>query len=178
MAKTTYAGMKLKVNTQPKEIDVNGNQFEVFQYLPIEDKYDLVMVTLQNCFENGIYNPIKKDMFFHLYIAYMYTDIAFTDKQKEDPEKVYNVLESNGILTEIINAIPEEEYNKLFEYMNETIELSMRYSTSMGAMVSSIIDDLPSKAQEAVDILNNFDPNQFKAVQDFAKAANGGRDIK
>ena len=69
MAKTTYAGMKLKVNTQAKEIDFNGNQFEVLQYLPIEDKYDLVMVTLQNCFENGIYNPIKKDMFFHLYIA-------------------------------------------------------------------------------------------------------------
>ena len=47
MAKTTYAGMKLKVNTQPKEIDFNGNQFEVLQYLPIEDKYDLVMITLQ-----------------------------------------------------------------------------------------------------------------------------------
>lgn len=47
MAKTTYASMKLKVNTQPKEIDFEGNKIEVLQYLPVEDKYDLVMITLQ-----------------------------------------------------------------------------------------------------------------------------------
>ena len=105
MAKTTYAGMKLKVNTQPKEIDFNGNQFEVLQYLPIEDKYDLVMITLQKCYEEGIYNPIKKDMYFHLYLVYMYTDISFTDRQTEDEEKLYNTLESNGIINEVIKNI-------------------------------------------------------------------------
>lgn len=178
MAKTTYAGMKLKVNTQPKEIDFNGNQFEVLQYLPIEDKYDLIMVTLQKCYEEGIYNPIKKDMYFHLYLVYMYTDISFTDKQKEDEEKLYNVLESNGVITEVIKNIPEEEYNKLFEYMDELIEERMRYSLSSAAMISNVINTLPEKAQEAVDALNGFDPDKFKAVQDFAKAANGGRDIQ
>lgn len=178
MAKTTYAGMKLKVNTQPKEIDFNGNQFEVLQYLPIEDKYDLVMVTLQKCYEEGIYNPIKKDMYFHLYLVYMYTDISFTDKQKEDEEKLYNTLESNGVITEVIKNIPEEEYNKLFEYMEELIEEKMRYSLSSAAMISNVINTLPERAQEAVDALNGFDPDKFKAVQDFAKAANGGRDIQ
>lgn len=178
MAKTTYAGMKLKVNTQPKEIDFNGNQFEVLQYLPIEDKYDLIMVTLQKCYEEGIYNPIKKDMYFHLYLVYMYTDISFTDKQKEDEEKLYNALESNGVITEVIKNIPEEEYNKLFEYMDELIEERMRYSLSSAAMISNVINTLPEKAQEAVDALNGFDPDKFKAVQDFAKAANGGRDIQ
>lgn len=83
MAKTTYASMKLKVNTQPKEIDFEGNKIEVLQYLPVEDKYDLVMITLQKSLEEGIYNPIKKDMYFHLYMVYMYTDISFTDKQKK-----------------------------------------------------------------------------------------------
>ena len=178
MAKITYAGMKLKVNTQPKEIDFNGNQFEVLQYLPIEDKYDLIMVTLQKCYEEGIYNPIKKDLYFHLYLVYMYTDISFTDKQKEDEEKLYNTLESNGVITEVIKNIPEEEYNKLFEYMDELIEEKMRYSLSSAAMISNVINTLPEKAQEAVDALKGFDPDKYKAVQDFAKAANGGRDIQ
>ena len=40
MAKTTYASMKLKVNTETKEIDFNGSKIEVLQYLPIDDKYD------------------------------------------------------------------------------------------------------------------------------------------
>lgn len=47
MAKTTYASMKLKVNTETKEIDVNGSKIEVLQYLPIDDKYTLLNVTLQ-----------------------------------------------------------------------------------------------------------------------------------
>ena len=178
MAKTTYAGMKLKVNTQPKEIDFNGNQFEVLQYLPIEDKYDLVMITLQKCYEEGIYNPIKKDMYFHLYLVYMYTDISFTDRQKEDEEKLYNTLESNGIITEVIKNIPEEEYNKLFEYMDEIINMSLSYKSSAGALVSTFINDLPRQAEAAAKIIEQFDKNDFQQVLNFAKAANGGRDIQ
>ena len=178
MAKTTYASMKLKVQTQPKEIEFQGNKIEVLQYLPIEDKYDLVMITLQKCYEDGIYNPIKKDMYFHLFLVYMYTDITFTDKQKEDEEKLYNTLESNGLITKVIENIPEEEYNKLFEYMDELIEEKMRYSLSSAAMISNVINTLPEKAQEAVEVLNGFDPDKYKAVQDFARAANGGRDIQ
>jgi len=178
MAKTIYASMKMKVQTNPKEIDFNGNKIEILQYLPIEDKYDLVMVTLQKSLEDGVYNPIKKDMYFHLYLVYMYTDITFTDKQKEDESKLYDVLESNGLITEVIKNIPEEEYNKLFEYMNELMDLTFEYKKSSSAMISNIIETLPDKAQEAVDVLNNFDPEKFQLVQDFAKAANGGRDIQ
>ena len=178
MTKTTYASMKMKVQTNPKEIDFNGNKIEVLQYLPIEDKYDLVMVILQKSLEDGVYNPIKKDMYFHLYLVYMYTDITFTDKQKEDESKLYDVLESNGLITEVIKNIPEEEYNKLFEYMNELMDLTFEYKKSSSAMISNIIETLPDKTQEAVDALNNFDPEKFQLVQDFAKAANGGRDIQ
>lgn len=178
MTKTTYAGMKLKVNTQSKEIDFNGNKIEVLQYLPIEDKYDLVMITLQRCYEDGIYNPIKKDIYFHLFLVYMYTDIVFTEKQKENELKIYDTLESNGLMAEIIKAIPEEEYNLLFNYINEVIENKMHWNTSASAIANKIINDLPSNMQAAVDALNNFDQDKFKAVQSFAKAANGGRDIQ
>ena len=178
MAKTTYASMKLKVNTQPKEIDFEGNKIEVFQYLPIEDKYDLVMITLQKSLEDGIYNPIKKDMYFHLYMVYMYTDISFTEKQKEDETKLYDTLESNGLITEVIKNIPEEEYNKLFEYMDEIISMSLSYKSSAGALVSTLINDLPKQAEAAAKIVEQFDASQFQQVLNFAKAANGGRDIQ
>ena len=178
MAKVSFTNLKLKPNTNISEVIYNDQKIEVLNYLPIEDKYDLVMITLQKCYEEGIYNPIKKDMYFHLYLVYMYTDISFTDRQKEDEEKLYNTLESNGIITEVIKNIPEEEYNKLFEYMDELIEEKMRYSLSSAAMISNVINTLPEKAQEAVDALNGFDPDKYKAVQDFARAANGGRDIQ
>lgn len=178
MAKTTYASMKLKVNIENKEIDFQGHKIGVLQYLPISDKYDLVMVTLQKCFENGIYNPIKKDLYFHLYLVYMYSDISFTEKQKEDETKLYDTLESNGLLNLILEQIPEEEYNVLFEYMEDLIEQKNYHDSSAGAVINSIIKDLPKNAQSAVDILNKFDPDKFKMVQDFAKAANGNREIQ
>ena len=62
--------------------------------------------------------------------------------------------------------------------MDELIEEKMRYSLSSAAMISNVINTLPEKAQEAVDALNGFDPDKYKAVQDFARAANGGRDIQ
>lgn len=178
MTKTTYASMKLKVNTQPKEIDFEGNKINILQYLPIENKYDLVMITLQKSLEEGIYNPIKKDMYFHLYMVYMYTDIGFTEKQKEDETKLYDVLESNGLITEVIKNIPEEEYNKLFEYMDEIINMSLSYKSSAGALVSTFINDLPRQAEAAAKIIEQFDKNDFQQVLNFAKAANGGRDIQ
>ena len=44
MAKVTYASLKLKTNTNVNTINFNGNQIEVLQYLPIEEKYSLVIV--------------------------------------------------------------------------------------------------------------------------------------
>lgn len=178
MTKTTYASMKLKVNTQPKQIKFQDHDIEVLQYLPIEDKYDLVMVTLQKSYEDGIYNPVKRDLYFHLYLVYMYSDISFTEKQREDEAKLYDTLESNGLIEAIIKEIPENEYNLLFGYIDELIGLKSSYDTSASALISSLIKDLPKNAQDAVNILNQFDPDKFKMVQDFAKAANGNRDIQ
>lgn len=178
MAKTTYAGMKLKVQTSPKKIDFNGNEIEVLQYLPIEAKYDLVMITLQKSLENGIYNPIKKDMYFHLYMMYMYTDISFTEKQKEDESKLYDTLQSNGLISEVITNIPEEEYNLLFEYMDEIIEETMYFRTSLPSLLNDIITTLPEKAKDAVEALNNFDPEKYQELIAFAKSVNGDREIQ
>ena len=108
----------------------------------------------------------------------LYTDISFTEKQKEDETKLYDVLESNGLITEVIKNIPEEEYNKLFEYMDEIINMSLSYKSSAGALVSTFINDLPRQAEAAAKIIEQFDKNDFQQVLNFAKAANGGRDIQ
>ena len=82
MGKISYANMKLKVNNEIKTFDFNGNKIEVLSYLPIEDKFDLVMITLQQSLVNEIYNSVKLEIHFNLNLVYMYTNISFTDKQK------------------------------------------------------------------------------------------------
>ena len=40
MAKVSYANLKLKTDKTVKAFDFMGQEIEVLQYLPIEDKYD------------------------------------------------------------------------------------------------------------------------------------------
>ena len=97
MSKITYTSLKLKPKEEVKTFDFNGVTIEVKQYLPIDEKYDLISVALQKAKEDNIYNELKLDMYFDLYLVYLYTNVTFTDKQKEDEAKLYDALQSNGM---------------------------------------------------------------------------------
>ena len=90
MAKVSYASLKLKTNTEVTTVDFNDTKIEILKYLPVSDKYDLIMATLSKAAEDVLYNPLKVDMYFHLHLVYMYTNISFTDKQREDELKLYD----------------------------------------------------------------------------------------
>lgn len=178
MAKITYSSLKLKTKEEIKEIDFNGTKIEINQYLPIRDKIDLIDITLQKAKENNIYNPIKVNMYFHLHLVYLYTNISFTDKQREDEEKLFDALESNGLINAVVAAIPENEYTELLNQVTEKIDTEMKFSTTISGIISQIINELPASTERAAEIMKNFDPSKFQAVIDFAKSANGGRPIE
>lgn len=178
MAKISYANLKLKVDKSVEIFDFNENKIEVLRYLPIEEKRDLVEITLQKAEENGIYNPVLLDMYFHLHLVYMYTNLSFTDKQKENEAKIYDTLACNGFFDKFFEVLPESEYEDLMDYIEDIMEDTLTYKNTAGAVLQSVIQDLPKNAQAAADIVKSFDPNQYQAVINFATAANGGRNIE
>jgi len=173
MAKVSYASLKLKVEDSIKKAE--GTEIEVLQYLPIEDKYDLIKITLQKSRIEGLYNPLILDMYFHLFIVYMYTNISFTDKQRENEYKIYDSLKSTGLLDKILEAIPENEYNDLITFLTDELELREKYNLSFSGMISKVINDLPANAEAAMEIVNGFDKEKFGNVIDFAKSINNGQ---
>jgi len=173
----SYANMKLKPVTTTHKFEWNGNEIEVLDYLPIEDKYDLIMITLQKSLEDGYYNPIKIDEFFHLHLIYMYTNINFTEKQKEDEHKLYDSLKSNGLIDAFVEQMNEFDYNELFNMLDETKREITDYHRTMVSLVQNLITDMPKQAEAMSKILDNFDPDKYQNVINFAKAANGGREI-
>ena len=175
--KVSYANMKLKTNTQVNTFDFFGQTIEVLKYLPAQDKYDLLMITLQKSLEENIYNEFKLNLYFELNLVYMYTNISFTEKQREDEFKLYDTLKSNGFFDKFYQVIEEEEYNDLFAQLNALKELEFKNKTNLGAIINSLIENLPEKAAAAAKIVENFNPDKFKEVVDFARYANGGRDI-
>lgn len=177
MAKVSYANLKLKVDQRVETFDFGGQSIEVKQYLPIEDKYDLIMIALQKAEEDGVYNPVKIQLYFELYMVYMYSNISFTDKQKENETKLYDTLASNGIIASILELIPDEEYNELMSYMKELIQVKTTFNNSAAGFVNQLLVTMPQNVEKAAEILSSFNVNDYKEVIEFAKAANGGRPV-
>ena len=175
MSKITYNGLKLKINTETNK--VGDTEIEVLKYLPIEDKISLINICLQSAKEGAIFNQVKLDAYFHIYLVMMYSNINFTDKQKEEPLKLYDTLQSNGLLDQIIAAIDEKEYSNLVQFLNHQMEDIYTYKNTIGGILSELVTQLPARADDLANIMQKFDPDKFKSVIEFAKAANGGRPI-
>jgi len=175
----SYANMKLKVDTSTKIIDLgNGISIEVLKYLPIVEKYNLIEITLQKAFENDIYNPLKLDMYFALNLVYLYSNISFTDKQREDEEKLYDTLQSNGILDKIIDAIDDDEYNSIYTMLVETEDKYYDYHKSLAGLFNELANTVSKNSDNLQNILANFKKEDFQNVISFAEAANGNRPIE
>ena len=175
MAKVSYASLKLKIDS-----GVNTFQFgdtktkiEVLRYLPVEDKIDLIQVALQNAEQNGIYNDILVDMYFNLYIVFFYTNINFTDKQKEDLYKLYDQMQCSGLIDQVIANMDQSEYANLLTYLETIRDENLQYRNTAAAVLQSVIRDLPANAAAAAQIVNNLKPEQFAEVQRLVDLANG-----
>lgn len=177
MAKVSYANLKLKTKEEIKEFDFNGSKIEVLQYLPLQDKIDLIDITCQKAREDRLYSPIKIDAYFHLHLVYLYTNLTFTEKQREDEYKLYDCLMSNGLIDGVLMNMNKKEYESLLDLLNQKIEDELKYNTTAAAILNQLITDLPKNAEAAKKIMDEFDPKKYQAVVDFATAANGGRPV-
>lgn len=178
MTKITYASLKLKKNTEVKTFDFMDKTIEVLQYLPIQEKQDLVEITLQKSELEGFYNPILIDMYFHLHLVYLYTNLTFTDKQKEKEEEIYDILTSSGLLIEVIKNIPETEYQLLLDYMEDYLKDKIAFERTTFGSILKILEELPKKVEQSGELVKSFNPEEFKEVMNFVKAINNGNDIK
>ena len=108
-----YSDLKLKLNIDYNIAKVGDNEIQVLQYLPVSDKIDLIQIALQKSLENGMYNEIKLDVYFNLYLIYMYTNLEFTDEEKANEFELYDKLNCNYVITSVISAMEESEYDSL-----------------------------------------------------------------
>lgn len=171
MGKITYSKIGLKVNTEVNKFTFNNQEIEVLHYLPVEDKIDLIEVALQKAEEDGIYNETMLDMYFHLNMVYLYSNITFTEKQKENEPKLYDAMVSSGFMAAFLQAMDEDEYTAVFNDLQRVRASREKYDLSTAAIVKSLIVDLPENAKTAAAVVDGFDPAQFQRLLNFAKAS-------
>ena len=164
MAKVSLTKLGLKVNQEVKNIEFNEQIIEVKQYLPVNDKLELISNVINSAHdENNFSNPVKVSVFTTLEIMYAYTNINFTDKQKEDPTKLYDMLISSGLVSEIIHLIPEVEYHEILCGISDSIEAIYSYKNSLFGIIEAVSADYSNldlnatAIQEKLSDSNNMD---------------------
>ena len=170
MAKVTFGSLKLKKTEEVNKISIADKEIEVKTYLPIEDKYDLIQATLLEASEVIVFNEVLLELNLNLNIIYLYTNLTFTDLQRQDKFKLYDILETNNIINDVIEAIPEKEFKILINLFNKELNRMIEENRSAAGIVNNLIGDFPKKAQEVANILGQIDFSQMNDIINFADA--------
>lgn len=153
MAKVAFSKLALKKQDKVNTIKIGNFDIEVKQYLPVNDKLDLIARVLNGAHdENNFPNPVKIEVIGALEIIMAYTNLSFTEKQKEDVAKLYDLLETNGVIDQIVSAIPEEEYNFIIDGIDDTIEAVYTYQNSVLGILDSVGQDYSNLELDAINI--------------------------
>ena len=172
-----FTDLQLNLNYKEQEVSYNNQTIKVKQYLPAEDRIDLITLAIQQAYADGNYNAARAEVYFYLYLVFYYTDIEFTDEEKTNVFDTYDKLDSNDLIDSIIVAIGKERFNELFEDFQKTVQVYEKYRLSNAYAVDRFVQKVPDALEAVSDMVNNFDPEKYKNVIDFATAANGGRNI-
>ena len=168
MAKVAFTKLGLKRKDEVKTVNVNNNVIEVKQYLPINDILALIsrVINLSHDSSNNFANPVQVEVIGTIEIIAAYTNLSFTEKQKEDYAKLYDLLEENGITKDLISAIPEDEYAFLIDGINDSIEAVYKYQNSVLGILDSVAQDYSNLEFDASKIQQELaDPQNLELLK-------------
>jgi len=168
MPKIGFTKLGLKPNNEIQYIDFNEQTIEVKQYLPVEEKLELITNVLELSHDsNNFSNPVKVSVYTTLEVIEKYTNVNFTEKQKENPTKLYDLLVGNGFAAAVIKAIPEPEYDEILTGIKQTIKSVYKYQNSVLGILDTISQDYSNLNLDATEIQQKLaDPNNLNLVKD------------
>lgn len=171
MAKISYnkLGITKDELNKVQSVEYNDQTIEVKQYLPIAEKSELITRVLNNSVDEntGYYNLLKLDMNLGLEIVYAYSNISFTEKQKEDPMKLYDMLNASKVLNLIIGLVPDGEFYYLNKTTHEMANNIVTYRNSAMGIMEAISADYSNLDLDATDIQKKLnDPDNMALLKD------------
>lgn len=138
-SKPTFSKLKLQLDKETIPVQMGEQTVQIRKYLPIEEKLELISKVIMQAHEpeSNYNNPVKTDALIALEIVFAYTDLVFTEKQKEDLPKLYDLIHCNGIDANVIEAIGRE-YNEIKAGVYRSIEAVYSYQNSALGILDAI----------------------------------------
>ena len=148
----TFAEMNLNLNSDNKKFYYFDQEIEVKQYLPIQDKLQLIssVVNLSSD-DNGFINLVKVN-----------TNIEFNEEEKDNFIQTYDLLSQSALLKNVLLNIPEDELEMIEEGVYSTISELYAYKNSVMGILENISADYSSLDLKASKIQQKLaDPNNM-----------------
>lgn len=168
MAKPTFAKFGLKIDQSVKKVVFNEQEFEVKQYLPLEEKLALISDIINNSIDdNNFANPARVELFTVIEIVKNYTNITFTEKQLENPLKLYDLIVSSGLGKVIRENMCPDEFDFITVKVDATIAEIYEYKNSVLGILENIQADYGDLKLEASEIYDKLaDPNNMTLLKE------------
>lgn len=134
----------------------------------MQEKLNLMskVINLSHDKDSNYSNPIKVDIYTKLNIIENYTNITFTDKQKEDVCKLYDLFKESKLMEEIFNVIPEQEIMEIENSIKKAIKSIYAYQNSVMGILDNVSSDYSNLNLDALNIQEALgDPNNLTLLK-------------
>ena len=167
MAKIALTKLNSKPISEVKIILWNDCEIEVKQYLPIEEKLDLISNIINESLDNNPYpNLARMKIFLKVELILSYTNINTTEKQKENIFKLYDMF-AGELGNMILSEIPEEEKSFIYLITEMTIDNIYKYKNSAMGIMETIASDYSDLNFDATEIQKKIgDPSNLELLKD------------
>lgn len=169
-----YNDLNLSLNERYSIIKFNDIDIKVLQYLPVQKKVELLQYVVSSSLDNvtGCFSPIRVEVYFGLAICNWYTNVNFELNNLEVDAK-YDLVDSSGLLSEIMKAIPSEELDFISDLVEQTVEGISAYNSSAAGIIHNInsnTSDLNEQIQETIKKVNTKENiDIFKTIKDMVE---------
>ena len=143
MVKVNVTKLNKIKSLDPIDIKIGEETISVVQYLPLEKKLTVMQNIIEQAGNNeeGFYNIVKLSVFYTIEMLHAYTNISFTEKQLEDPQKLYDIIVLNNIWETVKDSIPEKERDYIWDNTCALAREITEYNHSALGILKLISDD-------------------------------------
>lgn len=143
MAKVNLTKLNKIKSLDPIDIKIGEETISVVQYLPLEKKLTVMQNIIEQAGNNeeGFYNIVKLSVFYTIEMLRVYTNISFTEKQLEDPQKLYDIIVLNNIWETVKDSIPEKERDYIWDNTCALAREITEYNHSALGILKLMSDD-------------------------------------
>lgn len=157
MVKVSLTKLNKIKSLDPIYIKIGEETISVVQYLPLEKKLTIMQNIIEQAGNNeeGFYNIVKLTVFYTIEMLRAYTNISFTEKQLEEPQKLYDIIVLNNIWETVKDSIPEKERDYIWDNTCALAREITEYNHSALGILKLMSDDYENLNFDVQEITEN-----------------------